>query len=572
MNLKKVKFSNKLIIGFGTILILMTVIAATTAIKLNGVKTSLKEITTTNVRKQELANNMLTNVNNAAIATRNLCVSSTVSVMEAEKAIVGTNLTKYKAEEAELTKLLTTENGKKTMAQIQDCSEKGINTINNCIKIGMKVNVSPEELDKILNDLDKPEKNWKDSISQLLVLIKEFNENAAKESEKQMNSLITLIYVISALSIVIGITFAYLILTSIKKQMKEVAGAAEKLANGDLNIQLEAYAKDEIGQTVIAINNAVENLRNTISAVKEESAAIVESVKLTGEMFNEVHAQVQQVSAATEEISAGMEQSSASVEEVTSMATTVKEDVNNSANKAKEGLELALGIQKKADEINKNSSKSKENAENIYRVSREKLERAIEDSKVVQNISEMASSILGISEQTNLLALNAAIEAARAGEHGRGFAVVAEEVRKLAEESSHAVNEIQTNVNKVLSAVEELSNSSKDVLSFIEKDVLKDYEELIDISVQYKNDGDTVKMIIENFAEVSESISNSVDQIVRSMEEVSTSVEQVTASAGEIAESVGEVNNKTEDISVESDKNAAGAEKLSRVVAQFKID
>lgn len=232
---------------------------------------------------------------------------------------------------------------------------------------------------------------------------------------------------------------------------------------------------------------------------------------------------------------------------------------------------FTINIQNKAVSINDDSIKSKESAEKVYSETKASLEKALQDVTIVNEISEMAVSIDGISKQTNLLALNAAIEAARAGEHGKGFAVVAEEVRKLAEESSTAVGQIQNKVGIVLGAVGELSSSSRDILSFMESNVIKDYERLISISDEYKKDGDTVKGLIEKFAEVSKSISDSVDQITQSMESVATAVSEVAKSSGDIASGISEVNTKNESIAVESNNNAESAAKLGEFIQQFKL-
>jgi methyl-accepting chemotaxis protein len=338
-----------------------------------------------------------------------------------------------------------------------------------------------------------------------------------------------------------------------------------------LTNSLNPKSKDEIGQTVIALNNAVEGLRSTINTVLIESDDITLSSSRSKKMFDEVNSQVQQISAATQQISAGMQESSASVEEVTSMATTVKEEANNSYKKAKEGVKLAKEIEERADSINQATSKSKINVEEIYKESKKKLTSAIEAAKVVKNISTMAESILGISEQTNLLALNAAIEAARAGEQGKGFAVVAEEVRKLAEQSSQAVNKIQVDVKSVIAAVQDLSESSEYVLTVLEKDVLTDYERLIEVSVQYKKDGNAVKNMVSHFSENSENISDSIEQIVKSMEEVATAVSEVASSSGEIAEGIEEVSQKNDDISLEANKNAESSARLSKLMGSFKL-
>lgn len=125
------------------------------------------------------------------------------------------------------------------------------------------------------------------------------------------------------------------------------------------------------------------------------------------------------------------------------------------------------------------------NALNVYEKAKEGLQNAIGKSKAVQHINELSESILDITSQTNLLALNAAIEAARAGEAGKGFAVVAEEIRKLAESSRSAVSRIQDVTKVIFEAVENLSNNSNEILDYIDKQVLNDYENLVKVSEQY---------------------------------------------------------------------------------------
>lgn len=571
MNFNKVRLSNKLIIGFSLMIILIIGVSSLSIIKLNQINQTVNELVNKDNKKLILAYDMRGSVNKIAISVRNICISNDINYMEEQKKIIEENKDLYNEKEKQLEGLLYTEKDKETYKDIQSNELVAFAQFNSAVNHGMKIGVTNAELQIIIEGLNKPQEDLLSSIQSLIDFQTQLSQSKADLSKQIVSGSSKLVIMFLTVSILIGILFAYLIRKSILTQIKEVMNGASKLAEGDLNFKMNVVSKDEIGQTITALNSAIEKLNESMLAVKNEGNRIRESSELVNTMFEEVSAEIQQISASTEEISAGMEESAAAVEEVTSMVSSVKEEANITAGKAQEGLKMALNIQEKAGAMSNDSIQSRNNAEKMYKETKKSLEKALKEVTVVNQISEMALSIDGISKQTNLLALNAAIEAARAGEQGKGFAVVAEEVRKLAEESSSAVAQIQNKVGVVLNAVEKLSHSSKDILVFIEKDVLRDYDKLISVINEYKNDGDAIKDIVERFAETSKNISDSVEQITKNIEEVSVSVSEVAKTTGDIASSASEVNNKNDSILTEADNNAESAAKLEKFISEFNL-
>ncbi len=197
--------------------------------------------------------------------------------------------------------------------------------------------------------------------------------------------------------------------------------------------------------------------------------------------------------------------------------------------------------------------------------------KAIEDGKVVNNIKVMADTIASISEQTNLLALNAAIEAARAGEQGKGFAVVAEEVRKLAEQSSQAVANIQETIVNVQNAFDNLSNNGNEILLFVNENVNPKFKEFGNMGNSYYTDSDFVSKMSEEIASMSEELTATAGQVTEAVRGMSETTQKSSENIERIKISVDETSKAIEQIATTAQSQAEFALNLNDIVNKFKI-
>jgi len=304
-----------------------------------------------------------------------------------------------------------------------------------------------------------------------------------------INKLLYIIIAGVAISVLLSFLGISLIVNPLIKGLKSIATATKQIAEGNLTISINSTSKDEIGETMNSLSVMIEKLRDIINNITQ-SADTLSSVS------QELNSSSQLVSQNASEQACSVEEIASSIEEI---ASIIKKGADNALQTEQISKQAATNINTGNDSV-----------------------RQTKDSVVT--ITKKIGIINDIASQTNLLALNAAVEAARAGTHGKGFAVVATEVRKLAENSAIAANEIQ---NLSQSSVE-FAEKSNILLNNIVPEILRTAELIEEISTSCKEQ------------------TNGTDQIHNAISQLNNATQQNASTAQEMAASSEELSNQAQ--------------------------
>ena len=394
--------------------------------------------------------------------------------------------------------------------------------------------------------------------------------DAASQTKIETSKNIQLGVILLAIFVVGGAL--WLILTQILRPLAALTDSFRGIAEGegDLTKQLHAERDDEIGRIVLHFNTFIGKLRTIMRGAQESAAEVAQLSGALSQASGESSQAVELVTGSVTDVAGQANAQNGDMQKLADNVSQIAAHMAQMLASAERSAVLSADSEEKAADGRDGAARVAAQTD-VLRDIVMTMDRNVQTlTQYAEDINQIIDLIKGISGQTNLLALNAAIEAARAGESGRGFAVVAEEVRKLAESSSLAADDVTAKMTGIRQQVHETRSANQELVSELEK-----ITEAVD----------AVRTSLNAIAESSEETRRAAAEIVQLNQTASAGAQSVAGTSGHVAEAAKQIAGLSEESAAAMEEQSATMEqvvataerlsglstKLDGLVGKFKV-
>lgn len=376
---------------------------------------------------------------------------------------------------------------------------------------------------------------------------------------------------VAALLVTLFCVFKLVILPLVRTQ-KEITDIIQNIDNreGDLTKRVSMSANKEIAAVGNGINVFMDTLQDIFKIIVSNSNKMDTVVGEVRDSMQTSNGSVSDLSALTQELSATMEEMSENASVINTSTESVKADVDQIASRTGEINEFSREMKAHADSMEASARENMESTGTKVNEILEVLDKAIEDSKSVNQVNSLSNDILNIASQTNLLALNASIEAARAGEAGKGFAVVATEISQLASASQDAANDIQQINQVVTEAVENLAEHANGLIQYMKEEILPEFDNFVTAGNEYREKATYIENSMDEFSQKTDDLKNSMTEIADSIQTITFAINESVKGIGSAADSTQILVGDMENITGHMNENQQIASDLKKETEVFK--
>ena len=375
--------------------------------------------------------------------------------------------------------------------------------------------------------------------------------NELRREAQQRRSLLWLLF---CASLALGAITSVQTVRWVDLPLRRLVGAADRFGAGDLRRVQLGKMPTELEQLARAMDSMAGRLRGVVVSVVKEASHIGNSATDFSAMSEQLAASSGQISTAMVKIASSAEQQVRGMEKADALLLSLRHIAETNAAASAKMVELGDRIRDLAARHQSDVAAAGQTLLDIQQIVATSARQVQELTRLSEPITAFIDLIRQISTQTNLLALNAAIEAARAGEHGRGFAVVAEEVRRLADSSASAAEEVAKTVQFIRGQVREVSTTMDAGSARVQgielvataaaralEEIAAAVQQVHTAAGEVVREAEANRTIVAELGERTQEVSQAASEHASASEEVTAAAEQQTASTQEMAASAGDL-------------------------------